>query len=172
VLSADDVSSAQATEADASWSDQTGKVIAIMTADCLPVLFSSTCGGIVAGAHAGWRGLASGVLEATVNELPCEPDQLIAWTGPCIGPKCFEVGEEVREQFVAGDPASGKRFERASDGKYLADLAGLATDRLSAVGVAQVFHSGLCTYSDAERFFSHRRDGDSTGRMVGLIWKV
>ncbi len=159
-------------DADASWTGRRDKVVAIMTADCLPVLFASRCGGVVAGAHAGWRGLVDGVLEETIAALPVDTGELIAWFGPAIGPQHFEVGAEVRERFMNKSPAYGKHFvPSGASGKYLANLFKLAEDCLMAAGVGSLHGGGVCTYEDARRFYSYRRDGGQTGRMAALIWK-
>jgi hypothetical protein len=161
-------------EADASWSVDPGQVCAIMTADCLPVLFSSTRGDCVAAAHAGWRGLAGGVLEATLKAMPCAATNVMAWLGPCIGPAAFEVGADVREAFLRElrDDHSVLLECFASHptlpGKYLADLHGLARARLLKAGVSRVYAYRACTYSQPQRFFSFRRDGQ-TGRMATVI---
>lgn len=160
--------------ADALFSRERGVACGILTADCLPVLFCSLRGDCVAAAHAGWRGLAAGVLEATVEALRAPPKTLLAWLGPAIGPRAFEVGEEVRRAFL--EAAGGSRvptehcFSPAPgrEGHYLADLYALARLRLSRAGVTAVCGGGLCTYSDAKRFFSYRRDG-TTGRMASLV---
>ena len=163
--------------ADACWSNA-NSVIAIMTADCLPVLFTSDCGQVIAGAHAGWRGLAEGVLEKTIESLPVKASRLLAWLGPAIGPDRFEVGAEVKECFVGRCAKSKVHFEAVgkSDSsapeKYLANLYGLARDRLTDAGVGSVYGGKHCTYSETDRFFSHRRDRGQTGRMAALIWKV
>jgi len=161
--------------ADACWSGK-GRVIAIMTADCLPVLFTSECGNFIAGAHAGWRGLADGVIEKTIESMPVNSSELIAWLGPAIGPAKFEVGAEVKKCFASHHPSAEVHFETVdtagnSDQKYLANLYGLAKDRLADAGVSSVYGGEHCTYSD-NRFFSHRRDRGQTGRMAALIWKV
>ena len=162
-------------QADAAWSRHTHKACAVLTADCLPVLFCSTSGDRVAAAHAGWRGLLDGVLEATVAAMDVNPDQILAWMGPAIGPQAFEVGREVRDQYLAAAPATDKALveacflpSAASPGHYLADLYALARLRLRTVGVTAVFGGGYCTFSDSQRFFSYRRDGQ-TGRMASLI---
>jgi YfiH family protein len=160
---------AQPLEADASCSDSTGQVCAVLTADCLPVLFCDGAGSRVAAAHAGWRGLAAGVLEATLEAMQVAPHEILAWLGPAIGPKAFEVGEEVREVFMDQDPAAAGAFSPRGAGHWLADIYGLARLRLQAAGVGAVYGGGLCTYQDAARFFSYRRDG-KTGRMASLIW--
>jgi YfiH family protein len=119
--------------------------------------------------HAGWRGLAAGVVEATVAALAGRPGELLAWLGPCIGPQAFEVGAEVREAFVARDAAAAQDFHAGHAGKFFADLPSLARRRLEACGVRDIHGGGLCTHADPARFFSYRRDGE-TGRMAALIW--
>ncbi len=156
-------------EADASFTDVHGIVCAILVADCMPVLFCNRQGTRVAAAHAGWRGLAAGVLEATIAASGLDPEDTIAWIGPAIGPARFEVGDDVRDAFVAHDRASSTAFEAHDHGKWHADLPALARMRLHARGVRDVFESDLCTASDAARFYSYRRDG-ATGRMAALIW--
>ena len=163
------VEAGAAAEADAVWSRTPGQVCAVLTADCLPVLLCDRAGDCVAAAHAGWRGLAAGVLEATVAALPADAADLMAWLGPAIGPDAFEVGDEVREAFVTADARAGAAFRPAGDGRWLADLYGLARLRLAAAGVTRVFGGGLCTFTDRDRFYSYRRDG-VTGRMASLIW--
>jgi len=167
-------------QADAAVSTRAGVVCVVRTADCLPVLFAATDGTAVAAAHAGWRGLAAGVLEATVVRLRDRtgPDKpVIAWLGPAIGPGRFEVGDEVRSQFVAADPGAGVAFVSAREGRWMCDLYELARRRLAAVGIASVSGGGLCTYDDEARFYSHRRDVqhrglDATGRMASFIWRT
>ena len=155
--------------ADACLEDRPGRVCAVLTADCLPVLLCNAAGTRVAAAHAGWRGLLAGILEHTIAAFADPADQLLAWLGPAIGPAAFEVGDEVRAAFVTEDPASAAHFAAGRPGHWLADLYGLARQRLARSGVARVSGGGLCTFSDAERFFSYRRDG-VTGRMASLIW--
>lgn len=160
--------------ADASVCAEPGIACTVQVADCLPVLFAAPGGRAVGGAHAGWRGLAGGVLEATLSELcalaACEPPDVQAWLGPCIGPRQFEVGSDVLEAFGAEPTRADQRFFTArAPGKWLADLAGLARQRLSDAGVSRISGSGWCTVEDASRFFSFRRDR-STGRMVAAIW--
>jgi hypothetical protein len=141
-----------------------------MTADCLPVLFCDQAGTKVGAAHAGWRGLQAGVLERTVQALQAEPSDLMAWLGPAIGATAFEVGEEVRQVFMQHDAAAEAAFQPSPNaGKWLADIYLLARQRLNALGLTQVSGGEYCTYSDAERFFSYRRDGQ-TGRMGSFIW--
>jgi polyphenol oxidase len=139
-----------------------------MTADCLPILLSDRAGRAVGIAHAGWRGLAAGVVENAVRAMAPSAENLIAYIGPGIGPSRYEVGEDVRRAFVAKDPAAAIAFAPHGQGKFLADLHTLARVRLAAAGVAAVYGGGFCTACD-ERFFSFRRDG-TTGRMAGLIW--
>ena len=173
--------------ADSGMSCQTGVACTIMVADCLPVLLTDRQGRRVAAAHAGWRGLAGaggqGVLESTFKAFQAPaPDgigvvatEIIAWLGPCIGPKAFEVGDEVRQAFVAHHPAAADMFAAGAPGKWWANLAGLARQRLAVLGVQQVFGNdgspAWCTVSQPSRFFSHRRDRVS-GRMAACIWLV
>ena len=154
--------------ADASYCNTPGTVCAVMTADCLPVLFCNRAGTEVAAAHAGWRGLCDGVLEATVACFADKPENILAWLGPAIGPERFEVGGEVRAAFVAHDAQAAASFRPHGD-KWLADIYSLARQRLQAAGVTNIHGGGHCTVSDAERYFSYRRDG-VTGRMATLIW--
>jgi YfiH family protein len=156
-------------EADAAFARQRGKVCAVMTADCLPVLFCDRAATTVAAAHAGWRGLHAGVLEKTVAAMPCAPDQLLAWLGPAIGPAAFEVGDEVRQAFVQDDALAAAAFVPHQPGKWFCDLYQLARMRLRRAGVASIYGGDLCTFSDPQRFFSYRRDA-VTGRMASLIW--
>ena len=160
---------ARVQEADASWSAAPGVACAILTADCLPVLFCDRAGTRVAAAHAGWRGLAGGMLEATLDALDCAPDEVLVWLGPAIGPQAFEVGPEVREAFLSGYPQAEAAFRpSANPGKSLADLYQLARIRLAARGVTAVYGGGLCTWNDP-RFYSYRRAA-RTGRFASLIW--
>jgi hypothetical protein len=158
-----------APEADASFADRAGIVCAIMTADCLPVLFCDRSGTRVAAAHAGWRGLCGGVLEASAASLAVAPQDLLVWMGPAIGPDAFEVGGEVRTAFVERQPASAAAFSPIDEGKYLADIYLLARLRLQAIGINAIYGGDFCTVIDRSRFFSYRRDG-RTGRMASLIW--
>lgn len=180
------------TVADACLSTTPGLACTIMVADCLPVLFAHTSGAVVAAAHAGWRGLAQGVLESTLSALvvavqrtdpaatPASVAQeTLTWLGPCIGPTAFEVGAEVREAFVARRAEAQKAFEASSGGKFLANLPALALGQLGAMGITQVAGNDgtapWCTFTQSSRFFSHRRDAadlGSTGRMAACIWLV
>jgi hypothetical protein len=155
--------------ADAAVSFSRGSVCAVLVADCLPVFLANRSGDRVGIAHAGWRGLAAGVIEATVAALDCEPGELVAWLGPAIGPRAFEVGGEVREALLARDAGAVSAFRAGRDGRWFADLPALARRRLAAAGVAAVHGGGLCTHSDPSRFYSYRRDG-RTGRMAALAW--
>lgn len=156
-------------DADASVAFWGGAVCAVMTADCLPVLLCDEAGTVVAAAHAGWRGLAGGVIEATVQRMRRPPAQLQAWLGPAIGPAHFEVGDEVRARFCEIDAEAATAFRRNAAGRWLADLPMLARQRLARLGVAAVHGGDVCTFADRDRFFSYRRDG-VTGRMASLIW--
>ena len=155
--------------ADASWTGEAGIACAVLTADCLPVLFSDRAGTRVAAAHAGWRGLAGGVLEATVAAMAIPGDQLLAWLGPAIGPDAFEVGPEVRDAFVSRHAAAADAFSASSNaGRYMADIYRFARLHLAACGVTAVFGGGYCTVGDP-RFYSYRRAA-RTGRFASLIW--
>ncbi len=174
VGSADAAPAAPMHDADASVTTEPGVACTVLVADCLPVLFAAPAGRAVAAAHAGWRGLAAGVLEATVAALctaaRCEPAELQAWLGACIGPDAFEVGVDVVQAFgVDAGAAAPFGFRPIRPGKWLADLPALARARLEAAGVRQVGGGEWCTVADASRFFSFRRDG-STGRMAAAVW--
>lgn len=157
-------------EADASWSRKPGLACAVMTADCLPVLFCDRAASVVAAAHAGWRGLAAGVLEATIEAMAVPSGQLMAWLGPAIGPGRFEVGAEVREQFLASQgEAAALAFAAATrPGHFYADIYQLARQRLAAAGLTAIYGGDRCTFDEPRDFFSYRRDGQ-TGRMASLI---
>ncbi|SDT93959.1 peptidoglycan editing factor PgeF [Halopseudomonas salegens] len=160
----------QDVDADASWTDTPGIACAVLTADCLPVLLTTFAADRVAAAHAGWRGLADGVVENTLAALEVPGNQVLAWLGPAIGPQAFEVGEDVVEAFVRQDDSAWQAFEETGQaGKYLANIYQLARMRLKAAGVEHIYGGDLCTVSDPQRFYSYRRDGD-TGRMASLIW--
>ena len=155
-------------EADASHTDQAGVVCAVLTADCLPVLLCDCEGRKVAAVHAGWRGLLNGVIEQTIAAMGAE-GELMAWLGPAIGPDAFEVGEEVREAFLADESATEAAFVPSANDRWLADIYTLARLRLNRAGVMALSGGEYCTYSDPRRFYSYRRDG-RTGRMASLIW--
>jgi YfiH family protein len=155
--------------ADASVARSPGQVCIVMTADCLPVLFCDRQGTRVAAAHAGWRGLVGGVLAQTIAALAAPPQELLAWLGPAIEQPAFEVGEEVREQFVARNPANASAFDRNERGRWQADLYALARQELRQLGVQQIHGGGFRTHADAKRFFSYRRE-QRTGRMASLVW--
>lgn len=159
-------------QADASVARRAGVVCSVMTADCLPVLFCDDSGTVVAAAHAGWRGLAAGVLEATVATMAVPPECVLAWLGPAIGPTAFEVGAEVRDAFVAADPGAAVAFVgNQHPDKWLADLFMLARRRLVRAGVARIYGGGVCTVGDDKRFYSYRRDG-ITGRFASMVWRM
>ena len=160
---------AAACEADAMVAWGPGQVCAVLTADCLPILLCDRAGTRVAAVHAGWRGLAAGVIEAALARLGSPPESLLAWLGPAIGPGAFEVGTEVRECFLARDEQAVAAFTPLGYGQWLADLPLLARHRLARLGVRDVRGADLCTFQDARRFYSYRRDG-VTGRMASLIW--
>ena len=168
VVELDGASGARA-RADGAVSAKPGEVAVVLVADCMPLLLCDRTGGRVGIAHAGWRGMAAGVIENTVAALGVAPAEIMAWMGPAIGPDAFEVGSEVRDAFAATDAGSDAAFAPHKPGKYLADLYALARRRLARAGVTAVFGGGFCTYHDAERFFSYRRVRES-GRMGAFIW--
>lgn len=157
--------------ADAAVTSTAGRVLAVLTADCLPVLLASIDGARVGVAHAGWRGLAAGVLPAAVARMGLAPQQLLAWLGPAIGPASYEVGAEVYDAFVGHNPAAKRCFAPGRPGHWQADLYGLARVALAAAGIEAVFGGGFCTFADSARFFSHRRAAPC-GRMATLIWRT
>jgi YfiH family protein len=156
--------------ADAAITRERGRVCAIMVADCLPVLFATRDGSRIGAAHAGWRGLAAGVLEKTAHSLGVPGNQLTAWLGPAISREHYEVGDEVRDGFVVSDAGAADAFQRNTRGRWQADLVALARRRLHALGITDVSGGEWCTFADRARFYSHRRDGKG-GRMVALIWR-
>jgi YfiH family protein len=161
---------------DAVVTAEADRVCVIQVADCLPVLFAARDGSVVGAAHAGWRGLAAGVLENSVATLGVPPAELMAWIGPGIGPAHFEVGPEVRDALVRAAPENGAAlaaaaFQPNARGRWQCDLVALTRQRLAAAGLRNIYGGNWCTFADAERFFSHRRDGRS-GRMAALIWLV
>jgi polyphenol oxidase len=165
-----DVNTPKGTEADASFTHIPGIVCTVLTADCLPLLFCNLAGTQVAAIHAGWRGLAAGIIEATVHKLQQPSSQWLVWLGPAIGPNVFEVGDEVRTQFTDRDPAAQVAFKTSPNGKWLADIFLLAKQRLKKCGINQIYGGEFCTYSDPNRFYSYRRDQEKTGGMASLIW--
>jgi YfiH family protein len=169
VADLDRLDESQVPKADAAVTSRPGHVAVVLTADCMPLLLSDEAGTRVALAHAGWRGMAAGVIESTVQAMDVAPRKLRAWMGPTIGPQAFEVGPEVHEAFLKTDPSADEAFHPHKPGKYLADLYALARRRLTAAGVARVHGGGFCTYTDAERFFSYRRV-PASGRMGAFIW--
>lgn len=164
-----DAASSDDDPADAALARQPGTVCAVLTADCLPVLLCDTTGSVVAAAHAGWRGLAAGVIEATVAAMNTPGHGLLAWLGPAIGPQHFEVGEEVRAAFLAHDPEAAAAFVAGQPGKWWCDLYMLTRQRLAALDIRRVAGADFCTFGDSQRFYSYRRDA-VTGRMASLIW--
>jgi YfiH family protein len=155
--------------ADAAVTRGRGVVLAIQTADCLPVLFCTDHGSEIGAAHAGWRGLSAGVLESTLAAMQCPRESIIAWLGPAIAAPSYEVGGEVRDAFLAHDPAAATAFSATRPDHWLCDLYELARQRLRASGIARIFGGGLDTFTDP-RLHSYRRDGARSGRMVSLIW--
>jgi polyphenol oxidase len=155
--------------ADAAVARRPGRICTILTADCLPVLLTAESGECIGAAHAGWRGLAAGVIEATVGAMAAAPEKLLAWLGPAIGPQHFEVGPEVRAALIEKDAGADSAMTPNARGRFMADLYALARRRLEALGVSRIYGGGECTYSARDRYFSHRRDGVS-GRQATLIW--
>lgn len=164
------VTTAQSVDADACLTRQKDKVCAVMTADCLPVFFCDSKGHEVAVAHAGWRGLYAGILQQTVAEFNCQPQDIVTWLGPAIGPDNFEVGSEVFRAFISLIPQARSAFRQLDDAHSLCNIYQLGRLILNQSGVSQVFGGNFCTYRDNQRFYSYRRDG-KTGRMASLIWK-
>jgi len=158
-------------DADASISRDPAFVAVVRTADCLPLLLCSTDGTEVAAVHAGWRGLAAGVIEAAVRGLQHGPDEMLVWLGPAISQSAFEVGPEVRAAFISVDAAAADCFRPNRRGRWQADLYGLARQRLASLGIRSVTGGDFCTFADAGRFFSYRRDG-STGRMLSFVARI
>ncbi len=155
-------------QADACIARHRAAVCVVMTADCLPVLLCDKQGSVVGAAHAGWKGLAAGVIEATVQAMNAAPQDLMAWLGPAISQDAFEVGDEVRDIFVKYDSQAASAFIPGQSGKYFADIYALARLRLNALGITQIYGGDCCTYRESEKFFSYRRDG-VTGRMGTFI---
>ncbi len=156
-------------EADASFCRTAGVVSVVMTADCLPLLLCDQQGTVVAAAHAGWRGLCDGVIEATIDAMDVPTGSIMVWLGPAIGPSAFEVGDDVFDEFTRHDAAAADAFTAKANGKWLGNMYQLARQRLNQRGITQIYGGTECTFSDSERYFSYRRDG-VTGRMASLIW--
>ena len=156
-------------QADACIARHRASVCVVMTADCLPILLCDTQGSVVAVAHAGWKGLAAGVIEATVKSMDVAPENITAWLGPAISQDAFEVGDEVRAAFAAIQPQASSAFIPGKSGKWFADLYALARLRLNALGITRIYGGGSCTFRERDRYFSYRRDG-ATGRMGTFIW--
>lgn len=160
-------------QADGAVARAAGNVCAVLTGDCLPVLYTSRDGSVVAAAHAGWRGLAAGVLEAAVDAMRVEPDTVVAWLGPGIGPAAFEIGADVYTIFTARDPQAEACFNHLRAGKWLANLYALARRRLARAGVHAVYGGDRCTFTESDTFYSYRRGGaDAVRRMATVIWRT
>jgi len=163
---------ARAPQGDGAVAREAASVCAVLTADCLPVLLADRDGSVVAAVHAGWRGLAAGVVEAAVDAMSVAPASLLAWLGPAIGPRAFEVGADVYATFCDADPAATVCFVAGSPGKWYADLYALTRRRLARAGVSAAYGGGRCTFSERETFYSYRRGGaDAAGRMATLVWR-
>jgi polyphenol oxidase len=171
VIATADATPGHVPQADGAVARNAGNVCAILTGDCMPVLFSSRDGAVVAAAHAGWRGLAAGVVEATLDAMRVEPTAVLAWLGPAIGPTAFEVGADVHETFTTRDPATAACFKPVRSGKWHADLYALVRHRLARAGVHDVHGGGRCTFTERDAFYSYRRGGaDAPRRMATVIW--
>ena len=158
-----------ALEADAAVTRAPRRICVVGAADCMPVLLADRAGRVVAAAHAGWRGMAAGVIESALESMKVSPAEVLAWLGPAIGPRAYEVGEEVREAFLAHDAAAADAFQPTRPGHWLLDLYAVARQRLRAAGVGPIFGGGFCTFTQADRFFSFRRDR-TRERMAAVIW--
>jgi purine-nucleoside/S-methyl-5'-thioadenosine phosphorylase / adenosine deaminase len=169
VADLDRLAEGEVPRADAATAGVAGRVGVVLTADCMPLFLCDVGASRVGVAHAGWRGMAAGVIENTVAALGADPASVMAWMGPAIGPGAFEVGPEVREAFVAADARAGEAFVQHRPGKFMADLYALARQRLQRAGVSRIHGGGFCTYREADRFFSYRREQKS-GRMGAFIW--
>ncbi|NOQ87589.1 MAG: peptidoglycan editing factor PgeF [Gammaproteobacteria bacterium] len=169
VICADDTAAGDVIPADASFSRKKGVVCAVMTADCLPVFFCNQAGNEVAVAHAGWRGLHAGIISNTIAAMQTPADEILVSLGPAIGPQMFEVGEEVLHAFVSKNSINKTAFVATSQDRYLCDIYQLAHIELQSIGIGQAAGGGYCTYSEAHRFYSYRKQ-QNTGRMASLIW--
>jgi hypothetical protein len=172
ICDADALRAQSSPQADGAVARRVGVVCAVRSADCLPVVLTNRDGSVVAAAHAGWRGLAAGVLEAAVAALRVPPAEVLVWLGPAIGPHAYEVGADVFAACCAGDPGAAACFAGQRPGKWLADLYALARRRLARAGVTAIHGGGGCTFRESSRFHSHRRDGAAAGRMATAIWIV
>lgn len=157
-------------EADASYTNQNDTVCAVLTADCLPILLCNRQGTYVAAIHAGWRGLQKHIIDSTLDNIPCDSEDLMAWLGPAIGSKHFEVGDEVRDLFIVMDENLDKAFKPSINNRWLCDIYAIARLQLNKRHITQIYGGDYCTYSDSSKFYSYRRDGAKTGRMASLIW--
>ncbi len=169
IATLDQQTSVQDAKADGSYTRAHGQVCAVLTADCLPALICDRAGTEVAAVHAGWRGLAAGVLESALQCFQAPAQELMVWLGPAIGAQAFEVGAEVLQAFTQHDPSASQAFVASADNKFLADIYQLARQRLQRAGVEAVYGGDYCTYSEPSRFYSYRRE-HNTGRMASLIW--
>jgi purine-nucleoside/S-methyl-5'-thioadenosine phosphorylase / adenosine deaminase len=156
-------------QGDAVTARSSNRVCAIKVADCMPVLLADEAGSVIGAAHAGWRGLSAGVIEATIHEMRIPGERIVVWLGPAIGPRVYEVGSEVRAAFLEHDPNAEAAFSPTRPGHWLLDLYAVARQRLRSQGVERIFGGGFCTYSEPQRFYSYRRDG-ATGRMGAFLW--
>lgn len=156
--------------ADASFTNKANQVCAVITADCLPILLTDKEATHVVAIHAGWRGLSQGIIEQTIAALSLAPQEIIAWLGPAIGPKKYEVGDDVYEAFTRKHPESARGFYALKSHKWLADLYTLAKIRLNEQGVLEVYGGDFCTYTQKDMFYSYRREKEHTGHMATLIW--
>lgn len=171
VIVADDFQHCQQPpEADAAWTSSPGVVCAVLTADCLPVFFSSRQGDRVAVTHAGWRGVLNGIISASFAATNIHPEDCLVWLGPAIGAEAFEVGHDVYQAFVDKNAAHVTAFRQKDEQHWLCDIYQLARIELRQLGIQSVYGGGLCTHTDASHFYSYRRDGAHTGRMASLIW--
>lgn len=159
------------TEADATYSTEIDQVCVVLTADCLPILLCDQKGQYVAAIHAGWRGLSQGIIGNTLSTAPSPPSEILAWFGPAISQKHFEVGNEVREIFIQRDPEAIHAFQPSPSGRWMGDLYHLARLQLQKLGVDNIFGGEFCTFAQKEQFYSYRRDDQKTGRMASLIWR-
>jgi YfiH family protein len=159
-------------DADACYTQQQNQVCAVLTADCLPVLITNKSGTEVAAIHAGWRGLYGGIIAKTIQSLKSHQHELLIWLGPAIGPKCYELSDAIREQFLAANPQHNNAFIQNRPGHWLADLYQIARNQLQQLGINQIFGANHCTYSENTLFYSYRREKEKSGRIASLIWII